>query len=270
MLIILTILCPSAATVVAKLDPRRLFSENCRTINAAIVSICKRYGLTGADAEDMGQEIQLHIIADDYKRLGEFRQESSLTTFLYTVVNNIFLDQHRKQQGRWRHSETAERLGREALLLELYCYRDGHPLHEAIEILQTNHGIPLSVEELSSLFAEIPCRTNRPTSVGEVPLEIPDNDTLSDEKLHDARRNELRSRLELVVSEIEHSLTSDERLMLKMHFREDVPLTKIAALLDTTPYKAKKEIDRILLGFRERLMSKGINYYQAKELLEES
>ncbi|MFA7060198.1 MAG: sigma-70 family RNA polymerase sigma factor [Pedobacter sp.] len=255
---------------VSNLDPASLFKDNLNTINSAIFSVCKRYGILGDDAEDLGQDIRLTIIADDYRRLRGFRNESSLTTFLYTVINNIFIDQYRKRRGRWRHSEKAMRLGQEAVLLERYCYRDGLPLHEGIEILRTNHGSSTPEEVLHHLFAQIPCKTPRPIPAGEVSIELPDSISLADEQLHIARRDKLKEHLEAMILEMEEDFSDDERLILKLHFQEDVPVSKIALVLDSTSYKVKLDIERIILGLRKGLLRNGINYQQAKELMEES
>ena len=162
------------------------------------------------------------------------------------------------------------RLGQEAVLLERYCYRDGLPLHEGIEILRTNHGSTTPEDVLHNLFAQIPCKNPRPVTTGEVSFELPDSACLADEQLHIARRDELKERLEAIILEMEKDLSTDERLMLKLHFQKMYPVSRIAMALDSTSYKVKRDIERIILGFRKGLLKNGINYRQAEELMEES
>lgn len=252
------------------MNPSRIFKDNLKAINSAISSVFRRHGIFGAEAEDFGQDIRLSIIADDYRRLRGFRHESSLPTFLYTIVDNIFLDEQRKRRGRWRPSEIAERLGREAILLEQYCCRDGLPFHESIEILRTNHGSTTPEEELRGLFAQLPPRSGRPGSAEELSPDLSDGGSLADEQLHAAHREAFIEKLMELIQEMEKEFSPEERLMLKLHFQEEAPLAQIAYLLDSTSYKVKRDIDRIILKLREGLLRKGIHYRQAQEFMEES
>src|ERR1700753_683379 len=72
------------------------FAKLVRTYDRTVLRLALR--LTGSqnDAQDIHQEAFLKV----YKKLGDFRFESSFSTWLYRIVTNICLDHMRRNRAR--------------------------------------------------------------------------------------------------------------------------------------------------------------------------
>ena len=56
------------------------FLDNLSLIERVIAFVCRKYGLSGADAEDFASASKLKIIEDGYAVLRKFEQKCSLAT----------------------------------------------------------------------------------------------------------------------------------------------------------------------------------------------
>ncbi|MEO6096433.1 MAG: RNA polymerase sigma factor [Fibrobacteria bacterium] len=63
---------------------------------------CCRYFRDPADAEDVAQEVFLKL----HRRLGEFRGDSALTTWIYRIAANTCIDALRSRKSHVRFEET--------------------------------------------------------------------------------------------------------------------------------------------------------------------
>ncbi len=86
-------------------------------------------------AEEFSSWARLRLIEDDGAILRKFRGQSTIRTYLTTVLLHLFLDWRNAQWGRWRPSALARRLGPLAIELERLVLRDGRDYEEAVEIL---------------------------------------------------------------------------------------------------------------------------------------
>ncbi len=113
------------------------------------------------EAEEFRSRVFLKLVQDDYAVFRKFRGQSSLRTYLTTVIQRLALDFRNHLWGKWRPSAAARRLGNVALQLEVLVSRDNRMLDEAIEILRTNHQVGLSRAELERISAQLPVRSRR-------------------------------------------------------------------------------------------------------------
>ena len=91
------------------------FLDNLSLIERVIAFVCRKYGLSGADAEDFASASKLKIIEDDYAVLRKFEQKCSLATYLTIVIQRHYLDQMIRERGKWRPSMRARQGGDAAI-----------------------------------------------------------------------------------------------------------------------------------------------------------
>src|SRR5580765_7001368 len=126
----------SSAVTTTGSNPESVFLANLALIDRLIALIARRHALSASDAEEFGAWAREKIIDCDYAVIRKFGGRSSLSTYLTTVLVNLFRDFRNARWGRWRPSAEAKRRGPIGIRLEELIYRDGHPLRESVQILQ--------------------------------------------------------------------------------------------------------------------------------------
>jgi len=117
------------------LDHTDPYSEHSETIEAVLAHVRRRHLLSPDAAEEFSSWARLRLIEDDGAILRKFRGQSTLRTYLTTVLVHLFLDWRIAQWGRWRPTALARRLGPLAIELERLVLRDGRDYEEAVEAL---------------------------------------------------------------------------------------------------------------------------------------
>jgi DNA-directed RNA polymerase specialized sigma24 family protein len=163
--------------------PESLFLEHLVWINRVSAMTCSQHGIWGPEAEDFAASIRLKLMEDDYAIIRKHRGESTLKTYLATVVQRQFHDYLREKRGRWRASAAARRLGPPAPDLEALVYRDGLRLDQAGERLRASGRTALSDRELRGLLKELPER--EPMRPKEVPTDVVLDDQEARERADD-------------------------------------------------------------------------------------
>ncbi len=79
------------------------FEELYRQYATRLYNLARRMAGTPQDADDLLQEIFLQA----YRKIGAFRGEAALGTWLYRVATNVCLDHLRSRQGRMMQHEEA-------------------------------------------------------------------------------------------------------------------------------------------------------------------
>jgi len=212
------------------------------------------------DAEDFASEVIAKLIENDYDILAKFQRRSSLSTYLYKVIHRMYVDHQVKQWGKWRASAEARRLGQAAVRLEVLLVRDGLTLDQAVEVLRTNGGVPISEHELRALSLRLPHRPPRRSFVAEEVLaqlarECPEieADLLRRESEPAARQTEEALR------EIVAGLPPQDRIILRLHCEESFSWTDIAGFLKVKQRALYDRKDRLLNGIQEALTRRGIH-----------
>ena len=91
--------------------------------------------MTPDAADEFASWARLRLFEDDCAVLRKFRGESTIRTYLTTVLVHLFLDWRNAQWGRWRPTASARRLGPLAIELERLVLRDGRDYEEAVGTL---------------------------------------------------------------------------------------------------------------------------------------
>jgi RNA polymerase sigma factor for flagellar operon FliA len=249
------------------MDWDKLFLDNLPLIERVIDSVCRRKGCRGEEKEDFASVVRLKLMEDGYARLRKFKGPGKLSTYLTATVVNLFLDFRIEKWGKFRTSAAAQRLGWEAEALETLRVRDGFSDDEAIRKLQDDSGSRLSSQELEDLLARLPPRTPR-RFTGEEELSSLGSDGEVEERLRDreqgARFEELAAALDRALRTI---ADEEERLILKMHFRDGFSWTAISKGLNLPRRQLYSRKDACLKSVREALKAEGWEWDEVCEVV---
>ncbi|MFP3939624.1 MAG: RNA polymerase sigma factor [Thermoanaerobaculia bacterium] len=236
-----------------------LFLDHLPLVERVIAFTCRRYRLRGEEAEELGAQVKARLVEDDYAVFRKFQGQSNLATYLTTVVQRLFLDRLRARKGRPRPSAEARRLGAVAIRLERLLYWDGFSFDEACRILQENHGVDVSWQELEEVAGRLPARViERRHEGGEEParlagaLERPDEAALARERDREAER---------VVEALEGALAvldAEDRLILRMRFEDDFTVADVARALSLPQKPLYRRIDALKRHLRRELEARGL------------
>ncbi len=198
----------------------------------------------------------------DYAILGKFRERSSISTYLATVLANLYHDYRNHIWGKWRASAAAERLGPLAVLLEKLVWRDGYAFREAIGVMRSR-GVTLTDMELARLYQQIPARVGD----REVSLDDVEPTALIDDSVHAAPRAEERELLVAAVESAVEQLSNEDKVITRMRFWDGRTVAEIARALCVEQRPLYRRIEAIKARLRETLMQSGIDAARASEIL---
>ena len=239
--------------------PEDLFLDHLPLVERAIGFTCRRYRLSGEEAEELAAEVKARMVEDDYAVIRKFQGQSSLSTYLTTVVQRLFLDRLRARKGRPRPSAAARRLGAVAIRLERLLYWDGFSFDEACRILQENHGVDVSWQELEEVAGHLPPRViERRHEGGDEPahlagaVERPDEAVLARE-----REREAESAVEALEGALA-ALDAEDRLILRMRFEDDFTVADVARALSLPQKPLYRRIDALKRRLRRELEARGL------------
>jgi RNA polymerase sigma factor for flagellar operon FliA len=240
-------------------DPAQAFVDHLPTIERVIGIIARRHGLGSTDADDFASWARTRIIDSDYAVFRKYAGRSSIPTYLGVVLGNLFHDYRNTVWGRWRPSAMALRSGPVAVRLEELLYRDGHTLREAIEVLRSA-GVPLSDLEIGQLANRLPARQ----SMSEVSLEALDGTAaaavgMARPGVGDDDFAVLRAALA--------ELPSEDRVIMRMRFWDDVSVADIARTLGLEQKPLYRRIDAIEAQLRALLTARGFDRERARDIL---
>lgn len=251
------------------MDTEEFFLSQLPLIERVAQSVCRRYSVFGADAEDFVSAAKAKLIADDYAVLRRFEGRSRLETYLTTVFVNQIRDARDRKWGKWRPSTLAKALGKEARRLETLISRDGWPVDEAIELMCRNEGVELSKQELRDLAERLPMRIPKPRVEGEDKLPESPGSLDAEAPALEKERSVSMRQLEEALRETLQELDDEDRLILKMCYWDGFKVAKVAVLLGLPqrPLYSKKVM---LLGqLRARLEQRGFGSTEISGLFEE-
>lgn len=247
-------------------DLEQVFLSHLADIDRAIDFACRRHGAGESEAEEFSSWVKLRLIEDDYAVLGKFRGKSSLKTYLIVVVQNLFRDYRNQNWGRWRPSATARREGTEGVLLERLISRDGRQLSEAVEILLQNHRVERSRDELLELGGRL-LAGRRFRHEPEIPAATGVSEVDTAERVRDAERRETIARTRQVLEAALAELATEDRLILKLHFEDGLPISRIARMLRLEQRPLYDRLPRLLSALRSALEAEGLSYDEVRGFL---
>lgn len=236
---------------------RALLEEHIRLVRNRLHQISRNSGLPPQEAEEFRSWALFKLVESDYRILASWEGRSSFATYLNVVLSNLLRDYRIHVWGKWRPTAAARREGHAAILLERLWQRDRIPLEEAIDRMISEHKVALSRAEIERLAAVLPQKTER-RWVGEEELLAVAVDGRVEERVEDGERAELAARLRAELVPRLRALPAEERLLLRLCFRDGFSIAAIAPILD----RPQKELyilrERCLKRLRQALESLGL------------
>jgi RNA polymerase sigma factor (sigma-70 family) len=246
-------------------SPKDIFLANLDLIRKLAAHVARRHHASAEEAEEFASELQLKFMADDYAVFRKFKGTSSLKTYLTVVAVNFFKDFRNHHWGKWRPSAAAKALGPVAILLEKLVYREGWSFKEACEILQTNHKVSESLQELEEIWKQLPTRTVWQGGKKK-PDDAPDPGPGPAPVLGEDQ--EIRERIALALKKALDSLSADDRLLVKMLIMDRLKIVDIAKILCMKPGHLYRQWEKILLQLKSDLEREGLRKDQVLDLLD--
>ena len=227
----------------------------------------RRKGIPECDVDDFAGWVALRLLDRDCTVLKACRNPERMRGYLRTVIGNLLKDYRDHLWGKWRSSASARRLGIAAVELERLWQRDGFLLHEAIEILRTNHRRKESKEELENLASHLPQKTKKRLipfdycgpegpSFYVVEQEIPDT----------VAWHRLSRRIVGCLGAAFASLETEDAEILRLHYEEGQSLATIARKRNLNQRALYSRRDRCLGKLRRILEEDGLNWQEISPL----
>jgi len=240
-------------------DYTQLLLEHLDLVDRLVHYIARRHHLSAVDTEEFSSLVRFKLIDRDFAILRKFQGRSTLATFLTTVLERQYLDFCTAQWGKWRPSAIAGRLGPVAVLLERLLVREGFSFSEAVAVLQTNHGVSATDEDLYGIYEQLPGRsaprskTNDALAPGRAGVGIADPELERHSDLQTAQR------IEHALSTAVSALSPREQLIIRLRFQDDLSIADIARLLHIPSKPLYRQLHDIIGLLRTRLDQDGIN-----------
>ncbi|HSY47737.1 MAG TPA: sigma-70 family RNA polymerase sigma factor [Thermoanaerobaculia bacterium] len=235
------------------------FLDNLSLIDRVTAFVSRKYGLSGADAEDFASTVRLKLLEDDYAVLRKFENKCSLPTYLTIVVSRHYLDQKIHEWGKWRPSVRARQGGDAAIYLERLVSRDGLGITEASTIVRQKY-TDLDSRALEALAASIVVRQPRRASKVERTEEMrePASEASAEDELLSGEREIAARRASAVLSRELDRLPAEDRLIMKLRFIDAMKVSTMARMLQADQKQLYRRIDRLVAALRESLLAAGV------------
>lgn len=242
-----------------------LYLQHRALIDRTVDQVCRRHHVKPADLDDFRSVTHLHIIDKDYAVLRAYQGRAEIAAFLQAVVRRLFQDWRNATWGRWRPSAAARREGPVAVQLEMLAGRDRRPIGEAIEMLRTNHGVAETTAELEALAARLPLRPVRSFTSDDALAVMPD---AAERARPDAAfADEDIARVSAALDAALAALPPDDRLLLRMRFEGDAPVSRISRVLGVPQHPLYRRLDRLLREMRASLERDGVTESAANDVI---
>ncbi len=255
---------PSSADLVS--PGRALLEAQYPLIQEKLHHLSHRSGLPEHEEEEFRSWALLKLLEDDSRVLASWEGRSSFPTFLTVVLVNLMRDYRARIWGKWRPSAVARKQGREAILLERLCFRDGLPLDEAIERMQTEHEVSLSRAELERMAASLTRRMKRWQVSEEELLQIP-VDGQVESRIEEAERSVTEDELRVLLTPLLKSLSTENRLLFKLHYWDGLSVAAISSLLGRPQRELYSARNKCLKKIRRSLAKAGLSPERVRELI---
>jgi RNA polymerase sigma factor (sigma-70 family) len=247
-----------------------LLLQHLEHVEAVARFVCRRSGLSGADADECCSWVSLRLVERDYVLLRKHRGESSLKTYLTVVVTMLVRDFRIQLRGRWRPSAVARRLGPVACRLETLLFRDRLTLQQATAALTSGEDSP-STKELSKLASQLPRRDQlRPALVGDEVLTVVPGSRNADTSVLEQEREEVVSSIETALNTQLATLSTEDHLVMKMLFVEGLTIAQVARGLAIPQRPLYRRVERLCTQLRAGMERAGVSRDTVRALLHEA
>jgi hypothetical protein len=204
----------------------------------------RHHHLSSDELRQFALDVDRELERNDYERLRHFDGRSRWETYLSTVVHDAFFRFQSQLWGNWRPTFDAHLLGPTAILMEELVERDGLPLDEAIRVMRRTHRVDMPVHRLQELHRRL--QKARAAAAAAAA------------SAHDRAREERRRFIDVSLDEALKLLSPDDRLMMTLHYRDRVPLTRIALMMKDAPRPTQRRIERATDVVRTALLAQGV------------
>lgn len=243
-----------------------LFLEHLDAVERHAEHVARRSGFRPHEIEDFVSSVRLKLVEDDYAVLRKHRGESSLLGFLRMVVSNHLRDERNRRLGKYRPSAAALRLGTDAIQLDRYVRRDGFEVETAIRMVRERHPEGRSVDELRRVAEELPEHVSR-RFVPEEALESRGEPGDAEERARAEEQERVYERVRDGLHGALGDFPDQDLLILRLIFREGLPISKIARVLKLKQRSLYTRRDRCLASLRESLEAAGLTVDEVRDIL---
>jgi RNA polymerase sigma factor (sigma-70 family) len=219
------------------------------------------------DPEGFFNDVLAHLTADDYKALREFKNRSTITTYLTIVISRLFIDIQRKHTGRSRTKDRARALGPIGEELYELIWEKGFPLDEAYEYLKQNDHITETLEEIEAMVDKITGRprAHKGLAEGSEQPDIKSAFVSAEDPEKELIKKERKKLANEVLNEIRLESSTEERFIIERKFplsedEEPKDLSEIARILGITTKAVDSRLRRILAKLKEKMLSRGLSF----------
>ena len=247
------------------------FIAHLEWIDRVVAMLARRHGIASDERADIESWVKLKLVEEDYRVFRCFRGESSMSTYLTTVISMLFRDYRAQRWGRWRPSAAAVRHGALAIRLERLVVRDGMKVAEAGEVLRTSGETNCSDLQLTNLLSSLPRRSPlRPIIEGDAPLAtISVSEEAADPALIEESKAQ-RHGAELALERAIAALPPEDQLILRMHYWQGLSVADIARALHLEQRPLYRRLNRLHGELQRSLEAQGVSRERLRELLDES
>jgi RNA polymerase sigma factor for flagellar operon FliA len=232
-----------------------------------ITSLAHRRCLSLDEQEDFSSWARLRLVERGDAIFERFQGQSTLSTYLTTVVHNLFRDYRIAKWGKFRPSATAKRMGTVAVRLEMLVARDGLPLDEAVEILRRNEGVRESAEELEAMAARLPVRAPRRFEGEETLAHLPGGER-AEERVLRREAAEAAGRVEAALDEGLRTLSPEDRLILKMKVHDGFSVADIARSLHLDQKPLYRRLEQLTTRLCQVMEARGVRREDVDQVVE--
>lgn len=252
------------------LNPQAVFLEHLGWIDKMAALASRKHGRREADVEDFASWAKMRLMEDDYAVFRSFRGEAGWKTFIATVMVRLSIAYSRKEQGRWRPSAAAARMGTPARELEQLVRRDGYTVPQAGEKLRTAGVTHLSNLELARLLDGLGERTPlRPLEVTDDPVvESTESADRADERVEAAEARTERSALKAALLRGMEAMSYEDRMIVWMHYGEERTLAYVARALNIEQKPLYRRINKLRDLLRTLLEREGVSGREVRAMLD--
>jgi RNA polymerase sigma factor (sigma-70 family) len=246
---------------------RRLLEDSHDLVVDTVRYVASRHRLTRDTADELRSRVMMHLAANDYAVLRRWRHESSLQSYLVSVITNVFLDYRNQEWGKAKPPAAARRGGAEAMLLWRLTHRSRLSFDDAVSVLQTQHHVRASRDELWTLYSQFPPARGR-YFVGLA--EVADREQVGAEADALVRQRDLdalATRVDAALAAALEDLQIEDRLILKLFFADGLTRAAIARRLGLEQARLYPRFQRLLGGLSRALAVRGVGAEEVRGLV---
>lgn len=223
------------------------------------------------DKDELFVQVLDHLQEDDYRRLREFKGNSSITTYLTAIISRLVVDIVRSRSGRNRAKERAERFGETGRRLYELVIQQSHSIADAVEILRGNYGMIVDSSQLQAMLDEMQGRSTRHQTDTDYETAWNDNGELvsiqrstPEQKVSDQQLERKRKEL---LKQVLDGMTAEDKLLIRLRFPLDegtdpLDAATVAKMLGLNQQEVDRRTRRILTTCRELLLKQGISLHE--------